>query len=117
MVKKKFFERVLLIREPWLSMILSGEKLWEMRTRLTHVRGVIGLSCPGSNLIVGTVELVDCLGPLTEHELVKNQDKHRVPRDSQFAKYNVAWVTQSPKRLEKPLPFIQKPGAVIWLKV
>jgi len=40
----------LIIREPWISHILSGAKTWEMRTTPTRYRGPIGLIRPCRNL-------------------------------------------------------------------
>jgi hypothetical protein len=38
----------LVIDEPWISLIISGEKTWEMRSRNTVVRGRIALIRKGS---------------------------------------------------------------------
>ena len=46
-------DRALIVRQPWIDLILSGEKTWEMRSRPTNVRGRIGLIEQGTGLIVG----------------------------------------------------------------
>ncbi|MBD8246954.1 ASCH domain-containing protein [Xanthomonas campestris] len=38
----------LVIDEPWISLILSGQKTWEMRSRATSIRGRIALIKKGS---------------------------------------------------------------------
>ena len=53
--------RGLIIKQPWIELILSGKKTWEMRSRPTHIRGKIGLIEQGTGLIVGEVEIIDCL--------------------------------------------------------
>jgi hypothetical protein len=40
--------RGLIIREPWISLILSGKKTWEMRSKSCPQRGVIALILKGS---------------------------------------------------------------------
>jgi len=55
------FDRALIIDEPWISKILSGEKTLEMRSRHTKIRGRIGLIRKGSGLIVGDVWLDDSI--------------------------------------------------------
>jgi ASCH domain len=42
----------LIIDEPWISLIVSGEKTWEMRSRNTNVRGRIGLIRKGSKTVI-----------------------------------------------------------------
>jgi hypothetical protein len=53
--------RGLVIDEPWISLIISGEKTWEMRSRNTLVRGRIALIRKGSKTVIGTVDLVRTL--------------------------------------------------------
>jgi hypothetical protein len=55
----------LVIRSPWVDMILAGEKTSEIRGKKTSIRGTIALIRGGSGLIVGTCELIDVVGPLT----------------------------------------------------
>ena len=49
----------LIIREPWIGMILAGRKTWEMRSRQTPYRGRIGLIRKGTGMVVGIAEIVD----------------------------------------------------------
>lgn len=51
----------LVIRSPWVEMILTGKKIWEMRGTYTHIRGKIALIRRGSGLVVGTCHLVDVI--------------------------------------------------------
>ena len=60
--------RALLIREPFVSWILSGKKTWELRGSATKIRGRIALVASGSGTVVGTCDLVDVRGPLGERE-------------------------------------------------
>jgi hypothetical protein len=48
----------LIIKEPWISLILSRKKTWELRSRDTRVRGRIALIRKGSGTVIGVAELV-----------------------------------------------------------
>lgn len=108
--------RVLLIREPWISLILAGEKAWEMRKSGCNIRGFVGVSTPGSGVISGIINIIDCLPKQTPAQLIESFDRHHVPVGSEFAQYDTPWVVTQAERLKKPISFYQKPGAVIWVK-
>ena len=46
-------ERILLIRQPWLDLILSGKKTWEIRGTSTNIRRQIWLAEPSTGLCSG----------------------------------------------------------------
>lgn len=109
----------LIIDEPWVSLIVSGQKTWEMRSRNTGVRGRIGLIRKGSKTIIGLADLVETLPKLSESELRTSSAKHRVPEceiDRNF-KWTTAWVLQGARSLQKPVPYRHPPGAVIWVNL
>ena len=54
----------LVIRSPWVEIILEGKKTWEIRRGYTHVRGKIALIRSGSGMIVGVCCLIGAIGPL-----------------------------------------------------
>lgn len=49
----------LVIKQPWIDYILSGNKIWEIRSTNTNIRGKIELIQSGSGLVVGSCEIVD----------------------------------------------------------
>ncbi|CAM0103508.1 ASCH domain-containing protein [Vibrio phage 340E47.2] len=108
--------RGLIIDEPWISKILSGEKTWEMRSAKTKVRGEIALIKKGTGTIVGTVELYDCLS--CDPEKLPMGVSHCIPRSmfNVFEKWNVAWKLRGVKAIS-PIPYKHKQGAVIWVKL
>ena len=112
--------RGLLIRHPWVDMILDGKKIWEIRGSRTAARGMIGLIPSGSGTICGVCEVVDCVGPLSAEMFRKNAAKAGMrPNEAQLGHYptTYAWVLANPKRLGKPVPYKHPSGAVIWVSL
>src|SRR5437764_6388146 len=107
----------LIIAEPWISLIVSGEKTWEMRSRNTLVRGRIGLIRKGSKAVVGVAELVDTLPRLSVSTLRSNPARHRVPigEIGDDFKWRTAWVLEHARALAAAVPYEHPAGAVIWV--
>lgn len=106
----------LIIDEPWIGLILQGRKTWEMRSRKTKVRGDVALIRKGSGMIVGTVELYDCI--TCDPELLPLSSFHCIPQSQAhvFDKWNIAWKLRNVEVIE-PTPYKHKQGAVIWVKI
>ncbi|AUR86569.1 ASCH domain protein [Vibrio phage 1.086.O._10N.222.51.F8] len=114
-INGKEIARGLIVDEPWISKILSGEKTWEMRSTKTKVRGEIALIKKGSGTIVGTVEIYDCMA--CDPEKLPMAISHCIPSSfNVFEKWNVAWKLRGAKEI-KPIPYNHKQGAVIWVKL
>ena len=91
--------RALSVRQPFVEMILTGDKPIEYRSRRTHIRGRVYLyatKAPGPahryaeegyeldelprGVLVGTVEVVDCTGEEGEFEWhLANPQRLRTP--------------------------------------
>ncbi len=120
-------ERALIIHPEPLEWILSGKKVWEIRSKPTKIRGPITLQEKGSKKIMGTCALVDCLGPLTVDEFITHADKMNYARaeledereeleeDMEYGVY--AWVLADVKALPKPIRFQNPSGAVTWVQL
>jgi hypothetical protein len=113
--------RGLIIREPWVSMILDGQKDWEMRTAATKIRGPVALIAAGSGKIIGVANITDVQGPFSHAQMAFNQAHHRIPADEigkgEGERWNIAWVMQNARRLEMPVPYNHPSGAVIWVSL
>ena len=113
--------RALIIDEPWISLILAGEKTWEMRTSTTHIRGPIGLIRKGSGLVVGWARVVDSLGPFDRAAMLANGQRHRIDADlvtsGKVDKWRHAWVLRDAIALHVPVPYQHRSGAVIWVEL
>jgi hypothetical protein len=109
----------LVIDEPWVSMIISGEKTWEMRSRNTLVRGRIALIKKGSKTIVGVADLVGTLPKLSQAELHACVARHRVPEVhiGEDFKHNIAWVLERARPMREPVQYCHPMGAVIWVNL
>jgi hypothetical protein len=107
----------IVIKRPWIDLILAGEKTWEIRSGPVKARGVIGLIEGGSGNVVGLARLVGCKGPLDRDELGRQFQKHRVPpeRMSEVPYESFyAWELAEARRLDPPVPYRHPTGAVIW---
>jgi len=109
--------KCLIIREPWIDMILSGEKLWEMRSRGTNIRGTIGLIKAGSGLIVGECILAACLRNIPKEDLMGYKFSHRVTDQELLNKWCIPWVLTSVNKYKNPIPYDHPKGAVTWVNV
>jgi hypothetical protein len=109
----------LVIAEPWIGKIISGEKTWELRSRNTQIRGRIALIKKGSKTVVGVADLVDTLPNLSQSELKGNVAEHRVPQSDigEDFKHSTAWVLRHARSLGEPVPYDHPSGAIIWVNL
>lgn len=109
----------LIIDEPWLGKILRGEKVWEMRTTATGIRGRIALIRKGSGRIVGTANLIDSIGPLDMIACRAHRDKHGIlsDQDEVLLRWNHAWVLEGARPLLRDVSYQHPNGAVIWVNL
>ena len=110
-------ERALIIKEPWIDMILNGEKTWEMRGVNTKIRGEIALIKSKTGKIFGTIKLVDSI-EIFAGDFFDNREKHRIPAYCCVSEiYNplYAWVMECPKKFNNPIPYKHPKGAVVWV--
>ena len=109
--------KALVIKKPWIDLILDGLKTWEIRGSRTKVRGTIELIQSGSGLVIGTAEIVDCIE--LSIDLYKSSfDKHQINEVGNLPyKKTYAWVMKNPHRYAKPRPYKHPQGAVIWVNL
>lgn len=110
--------KALIVKQPWIDYLLNGEKVWEIRSSNSNIRGTVGLIQSGTGKIFGTIELVDSI-LLDEQTYFSSKDKHCIPTDGKTMPYKKthAWVMKNPKRFETPIPYNHPLGAVIWVNV
>jgi hypothetical protein len=114
--------KALIIDTPHIDNILSGKKIWEMRTDHDSYRGVMGLIRKGHRgKIIGVVEMIDSIGPFaTDEEMLVHESKHLMTperlKEPDAKKYRHAWVLRNAKRLEHPIS-CEQTSQVIWVKL
>lgn len=109
----------LIIKSPWIDLILQGKKIWEIRGSNTKIRGKIALIKSGTGKIYGTAELVDTK-KLTFEEYQRSKSYHQIPENiTANAPYNNihAWVLENPVLFDEPIPYEHPQGAVIWVNL
>ena len=117
----RIFAKAVVIDEPWLSKILAGEKVWEMRSKRTRYRGAIGLIRKGSGHIVGMARLAECLTALSPLDFARHEAKHRIPPSQQDEalrrRWHFPWVLEEARALPHPVPYSHRSGQVIWVRL
>lgn len=85
--------KALIVDEPWVSLILRGERMWEMRSNHTPMRGRIALIRKGLGTVVGLADLLDSIGPLDEIAWRAYRGRHKIPLQDYPAvkRWNFAW--------------------------
>lgn len=110
----------LVIDAPWISLILSGQKDWEMRSTGTAHRGWFGLIWKGMGSVYGVARLTGAGGPLSTQEMVEAFEHHRIPeemiRSGAVAKWNRPWFLTNVIRLPTPVRYKHPNGAVTWVE-
>ncbi len=111
--------RALVVDEPWIGLILSGAKTWEMRTRPLRLSGRVGLIRKGSGLVVGTADVAGSGPPLDAASYAAAEPCHRIPPDRQAVAlaggWTHPWLLSGARPLASPVPYRHPRGAVIWI--
>lgn len=101
--------KAIIIREPWIGLILRGEKTWEMRSKRTKETGLVGLIRKGSKHVVGIARLTGCLPPLSAHNYAAMEHLHRVPPPEQpgalARNWVYPWVLSDAQPLKRSIPY------------
>lgn len=112
--------KAIVIREPYVSLILTGEKTWEMRKAACRYRGPVALISKGSGTVVGAAEIVNSLPSIDSLEAyAEAEPKHRVPPNLQREAFSdgwrTPWVLTNARRLVSPVSYKHPYGAVVWV--
>lgn len=110
----------LIIKEKWLNRMFAHQKLWEIRSSGTKVRGRIYLIQSGSKTIVGECCIVDCI-KLNYDIFEQNRHIHTIEKNYNELTYKnpYAWIIDkdSIKKYENPIPYEHPSGAIIWVNL
>ena len=113
--------KALIIDQPWIDLILSGRKTWEMRGTGTSHRGPFGLIRKGSGQVVGVARLTGCGTALSVPDMVASIDRHHIPeqtiRSGFVSKWTTPWHLAEARPLANPVPYRHPSGAVTWVNL
>lgn len=113
--------KALIVDQPWIDLILSGAKTWEMRGTGASHRGWFGLIRKGSGQVVGIARLTGSGQPLSTAEMVANIDRHHIPeqmiRSGAVAKWTTPWHLADARPLPRPVTYRHPYGAVTWVNL
>ena len=109
-------KEVLVVKEPWVGMILDGKKTWEIRGSATAKRGKIHLAASrGGGVLVGQCQLVDCY-PVGRSELANNVTKHWIKDLALMpCERPHAGVLEKAMRYSSPFTYKRPQGANTWV--
>lgn len=111
----------LIIADPWIGYILGGTKDWEMHSSGASHRGWFGLIRKGTGAVHGVARLIEVGAPLSPAEMIATFGHHRIPehmiRSGEVAKWNTPWKLADVRRLDRPVPYRHKSGAVTWVEL
>lgn len=107
----------LVIKSPYIDLILNGKKKWEIRGSNTNIRGRIALIKSGSGKIFGEVELVDCFEITLDQYNKYCEELYGKKEELLPYKKTYAWVVCNPVMYEEPKSYKHPLGAVIWVNL
>lgn len=110
--------KALVVKAPWVDLLLDGKKTWEIRSQPTKVRGVVKLAQSGTGRLVGQARIIDCV-KIKRAEFPKYFKKHRVPDLKAILNYRhiYAWVIRDAARYVCPPRYDHPAGAIIWVNL
>lgn len=113
-------ERALIVKQPYADLIMSGQKVLEMRSRHTNVRERVGIIPKGSGKIIGSVEIIGSFDLSDEPRLksIAGQTFHCIESSEWHLldKWCFGWQLDSPTPFDKPIPYKHPKGAVTWVR-
>lgn len=114
--------RGLIVRDPYASQLLNGQKIWEIRGKPTQIRGKVVIVKAGTGQAFGTANLVRVLGPVELEDLLGAQElpederedlrRHGLPYRKTYA-----YVFTNPLWFERPISYQHPSGAVTWVRL
>ncbi|MBZ0130440.1 MAG: ASCH domain-containing protein [Rhodobacteraceae bacterium] len=113
--------KALIVDQPWIDLILSGKKTWEMRGTSTSFRGWFGLIRKSSGQVVGAARLTGVGQALSTEQMVATIERHHIPeqiiRSGTVSKWTTPWHLASARPLLRPVAYRHPSGAVTWVNL
>ena len=112
---------ILIVKDPWASLILKGEKKLELRTtRTKKINQEIYIAKSGTKKIFGKVTITDCK-EIKKENLEILREKHLVSNDAlnnmkYYQKKKIyGWDLDNPEYFETPISYNHPNGAQTWV--
>jgi hypothetical protein len=105
--------RGLMIRDPYASQILNGQKIWEIRGRPTQIRGPVVIVKSGTGRALGPLELED----LEQAPELPKKEREEFALSGLPYPRTYAYVFTNPQWFERPIPYRHASGAVTWVRL
>ena len=111
-------KRLLVVKNPWLDLILAGKKIWEIRDTPTKVRGKIHLALSGGGgRIVGQCHIADSFA-VDASTLGEHVAKHCIENLATITyRRPHAWVLSDARRYETHFAYSHPRGSIKWVKL
>jgi hypothetical protein len=103
-----------IIAEPWIDMILDGYKTWEIRSKNTPKRGLIGLIRKGSKTVVATAKISNVIKITQSIARANAKNMGFTIKDALTCVGYNAWILEDIVELKKPVSYIHS-SQVTWV--
>lgn len=106
----------LVVKEPWATLIITGEKTLEIRNMRTKKIGEeIYIAKAGSKTLIGKVIIEKC-SELSANQFNSLSHLHHAS-DYKTKKKIWGWYLRDAVRFDSPVPYEHPQGAQIWVKI
>ena len=108
----------LILKEPWATLVVNGEKTIEIRTMPTNKIGKeIYIAKAGTKTLIGKVTITDCRR-LTPEEFQNLSPQHLALHYSFPPNKKIyGWFLKNAHPFPCPIPYKHPQGAQIWVKI
>ncbi len=103
------------IRQPYIDWILEGSKTWEIRSKPTKKIGPVALIRSGSGTVVGVARLTKVIELTSGIARANAKHIHVSQAEATNLAGLFAWVLEDVIRLDSPVRYHHRPGAVTWV--
>ena len=108
---------ILVVKRPWVDMLCDGSKTIEVRR--SHCRKpngtIVYFSESGTGCIVGKARFVESVELVADWQ--ERRAEHRVETVAPpYGNKTHGWRFVDPTRIDPPVPYVVKPGAIVWRK-
>lgn len=108
----------LIVNEPYASMIINGDKKWELRSRTPptdKMRKELFLLSKGQ--VLGIITISDTVGPLNYKDLKNSYDYHRSYIGTVHDNFVLfAWEIKVRDKFSEKVRYVHPTGAQVWVK-